>query len=345
MHVIMKGIASVVLAKLLICGAPVFATSITGQGNPLDAIPGGTVVNFDSGPAGTYNAPVTVDSVSFAANGNFYITGDYIGDYNTRGVYSLQTRGNEGDATSFTITLPSSVSAVAFLFGASDVTWVLTAYDANNNVLDSLSMTPTHGSNAGDYFGIQAPGIKYITIASESSDYVMLDDLTFSAVVPRELKQQAADNLMNDLPTGDGVIDMRFASAIGNIRLSLASRLWVDDSHLVRKGGSDVFSYEAKAIRDLEWVLKDRAADPGLQDDAQSAIDDLLSADDALAQTTIADANAAAGGIPKAARELSAAAKDYAKAAAAAAAGRHIPALQGFQSAWTHAQKALQYVP
>ena len=64
-----------------------------------------------------------------------------------------------------------------------------------------------------------------------------------------------------------------------------------------------------------------------------------------MAQTAIADANAAAGGIPKAARELSAAAKDYAKAVAAVATGHHIPALQGCQSAWTHAQKALQYAP
>jgi PEP-CTERM motif len=82
------------------------------------------------------------------------------------------------------IDFSTSVSAFAFLWGASDNTWDLRAYDAGNNLIESLVIGAVFGSNAGDYFGIAAAGIAYATLTDRldniaDGDYVFLDNFHY----------------------------------------------------------------------------------------------------------------------------------------------------------------------
>lgn len=165
-----------------------FGAEITSSSDP--ALSGGTVIDFEAQTIGTYNSPFTIDNVEFSGNGTMYIENTYGGQFNTNGQY-LASQGNSGEGYSFTFRFSTPLSAFGFNWGASDYTWTLTAYDSNDNQLDSMQVPPTHGSNAGDFFGLSANSIAYATIAFTSpSDYVMIDNFTYqigSSITPTSI--------------------------------------------------------------------------------------------------------------------------------------------------------------
>jgi hypothetical protein len=159
-----------------------FAATITGTGDPVTNpfLTGGTMETFDSGPAGE-SATVALGNVTYQGiNGTFTIGNTYIGEYNTRGVYSIYN-GGDGIPANFRFDFATPVQAFGFNWGAADVTWLLSAYDSNDVLLESFEVTPTAASNAGEYFGIAALNIAYATLVSqdvEASDWVFIDNFT-----------------------------------------------------------------------------------------------------------------------------------------------------------------------
>ncbi len=162
------------------------AAFITGIGNPSTAIPGGTVITFDSGPTGRFTPPttVTLSGVTIGGvGGTFDIDGDFIGQFNTRGVNALSNDNFTSVSTStFTFDFSAPTSAFAFLFGASDAgVWRVNAFNAANALIESYLIPATQSSNAGDYFGISAAGITRATVTNTGAqDYVFIDNFTFT---------------------------------------------------------------------------------------------------------------------------------------------------------------------
>lgn len=161
------------------------ATPILGQGLPTDDsnLVGGTVIDFES--TGPVNVPsLSISGVTFTGNANIEVDSDYAGSYNTRGEFHITNHGN--DPVQFRFDFDAPVDAFAFLWGAADTNWTLSAY-SGSTLLETLIVAPTHASNAGDYFGIANSGITFATLnISSGFDYVFIDNFTFqdSASVP-----------------------------------------------------------------------------------------------------------------------------------------------------------------
>jgi hypothetical protein len=176
---------SLSLGGLVITAALAFPTFVTaapilGQGLPTDNVnlAGGTVIDFES--TGVVDAPsLSIAGVTFTGNTNIEVDSDYAGGYNTRGTYHMTNHGSGPDSFQFDFDTP--VSAFGFLWGAADYTWTLSAFNGNN-LLETLILNPTYGSNSGDYFGIAHAGITHATLTiNGNSDYVFIDNFTVNS--------------------------------------------------------------------------------------------------------------------------------------------------------------------
>jgi hypothetical protein len=175
---------------------------ITGTGNPLTAISGGTQVTFDEASyAAEYDNPssLTIGGVTFLATScatscvpvdtapAFYINNSYGGNYNTTG-NSLQNTYSNNAFSALTISFATLTSAFAFNWGAADTAWTLAAYDSGGTLIESQDIAPTHGSNAGEFYGLSDAGISYIILSVDMAalstslpDYAFLDNFTYGA--------------------------------------------------------------------------------------------------------------------------------------------------------------------
>lgn len=160
------------------------ADTLSGLGNPNTnpSLAGGTVINFDSGPTGLFNA-ITFGNTTFTGIGAPVNIGpDFNGSFNTRGVNSM-FNGFDFVPASFRFDFANPVSAFGFNWGAADNTWVMNAYNSAGVLLETFAVPGTFSSNAGEYFGIAADGIKYATITDQKNkfaegDYVFIDNFT-----------------------------------------------------------------------------------------------------------------------------------------------------------------------
>ena len=178
-----------------ISGTSFAAYSINNETDP--SLIGSTLVDFESGPVGTFvtqsfgGLTITAVNSLYAPNATFSVDSDYAGQYNTRGLYHITNYGNEFQSLQFNFAAP--VSAFGFLFGASDSTWTLTAFNGGGP-LGSYTIPQTYDSNAGDFFGLAGlPGATYATLiqnqdgiySSGGVDYVFVDNFRYaSAPVP-----------------------------------------------------------------------------------------------------------------------------------------------------------------
>jgi hypothetical protein len=144
------------------------------------ALVGASVTTFDTDTPGAYTTYITNDNnlqIDSLDGRSFYISADYAGQYNNPG----QAIENAYGTGSFKFSGPGgggTTSAFGFNWGASDTAWTLTAYGISNNLLESYQLPITYSSNAGDFFGIAAPGIYYVTLTGDSGDYVFVDNFT-----------------------------------------------------------------------------------------------------------------------------------------------------------------------
>jgi hypothetical protein len=173
------GVAALVLpAQASTISTTVSLGGITG----LSGFSGANIDTFDDAASGAFGTPLTRgnNTYSVETSATYHVDNAFIGGFNTNGVNSLHSCDGQncvGSFSSLTISFGSVVSAIGFHWGASDTTWHLSAYDSGNNLLDGFDLPVTRFSNAGDFVGILAAGIKYAVLTGSIGDYVFVDDV------------------------------------------------------------------------------------------------------------------------------------------------------------------------
>ncbi len=202
-----------------------------------------------------------------------------------------------------------------------------TVWHINADEPDALDYDTSFKQDAQD--AIYAPD----AFRSSDHDPVIVGlDLDFPApATARDFKEVARDDLSAALPTGNLWSDFLISRAIIRIDQSLTSSYWIDDSTLDPKQGWRVFINELLAVSLLSRVGGDA------QDEAQAAIDNLVAADELLANTALSIAIEAGGDhrdIARAERELERAADDLER-------GRSDRAIMHYLKAWSYSIRAL----
>jgi hypothetical protein len=165
-----------------IAGAATISVQTTpAQVAAATGLTGGATTTFDD-LAATSHSSISGAGVTITSNsGTVLVSDDYPDSYNTFG-NSISNDGYAFNELYFNFAAP--VSGFGFFFGASDSPWTLTAYDAANNLLDTLVIPVLSASNAGDFFGIKAGGIAYARLSGLTSDHIFLDNFTTAAAGP-----------------------------------------------------------------------------------------------------------------------------------------------------------------
>ncbi|RAK67170.1 PEPxxWA-CTERM sorting domain-containing protein [Phenylobacterium kunshanense] len=135
---------------------------------------GGTVINFEDIAPGAYTQ-LTKNGVTFSGTGSVSVDSQFSGQYNLQGK-ALKGVSNKGMFFDF----DAPITGFGFFFGASDLVWTLAAYDANDNLLETLQISPTRHNNLGNFYGIKANGIASARLTTTSADYVGIDDFRTS---------------------------------------------------------------------------------------------------------------------------------------------------------------------
>lgn len=142
---------------------------------------GGTTLDFDSVTPGSFN-PLNLTIVTFGPS--VTVDSSFSGQYNNPG---QAINNNGGGVSNLTIDFSTPVAAFGFNFGASDVTWTLSAFDSSNTLLASTILPILNSSNnlATSFFGlgVGSAAIAHVTmVASGTGDYIFIDNFRFTAV-------------------------------------------------------------------------------------------------------------------------------------------------------------------
>lgn len=174
---ILRGLVSVCLFVQGVWAAPITGTG----GDPLTdpALSGGVQNGFETGPAlGSYSSFSDGFVTYSGVGGNIRVDSQYAGQYNGRDAFYLQNDAGLTNGWRFDFANP--VSAFAFNWGAASSTWILTAFDSSDSILETLNLPAYGGSNAGEFLGISASGISYATLTgSVVGDHVFVDNFTY----------------------------------------------------------------------------------------------------------------------------------------------------------------------
>ena len=204
----MQNLSRLTLAAAMALPLSAVAAPISGVGLPTDtvALSGGTVIDFES--TGNFSgASLSVGGVTFTGNGPVHVSNDYAGSYNTRGTYHITNFGSLPNQYQFSFS--GAVSAFAFLWGAADVAWTLTAYGAADQVLESVVISPTYSGNAGNYFGIAADGIVRATLSGGQGDYVFIDNFSYKTASTNDVPEPGVLSLLAVALAGAGLVARR----------------------------------------------------------------------------------------------------------------------------------------
>jgi len=173
--------SSIIVSSIFFGVVNANAASISGLGDPINnsALMGGTVIDFDAGPTGNFSN-ITLSGVTFTGvDAPLTIGSDFIRNYNTRGINSAY---NDFDyiPSAFRFDFATPVNAFGFNWGASDYSWLLSAFNSQGNLLETFSMPVLQFRNAGEYYGIAASGVAFATLVTQSDDYVFIDNFTYA---------------------------------------------------------------------------------------------------------------------------------------------------------------------
>jgi len=185
-------ICVLVLFAVLGLGVVVNAGSMSGTGYSFDApqLAGATVQNFDSAAVGVYMTGVFGNvTISSSTNMPYRISTDYAGSYNNPGIALENGTYDSGLTTNVLFQFPSSVSAFAFSWGASDKNASLTVYSdaAGTNAIESMALPIVGFSNNGEWYGLYAatPSINSARIMFTDGDWCFVDELHYvGSVIP-----------------------------------------------------------------------------------------------------------------------------------------------------------------
>ena len=167
---------SVALATTSAAGAATIVTQTTRANiEAATGLSGGAVIDFESATPGYFNE-VSQQGVTFSApTGALGVDTQYAGQFSLIGK-SLKSVSHKRIDMAFA----EPITGFGFFFGASDLTWTLTAYDALGGVLETLLIGPTGTSNAGNFFGVTAAGIRSARLTAATPDWVAIDDFRTS---------------------------------------------------------------------------------------------------------------------------------------------------------------------
>jgi hypothetical protein len=173
-----------IITAILFAVSPASAATIIGFGDPLSdaALAGGIQQGFDSVANGDYES-ITLGNVTYiGVDAPLTIGPDFNGDFNTTGGKSLFT-GFDLIPHEFRFDFATPVDAFAFNWGAADNVFILNAYNADDELLETLAIPATNMSNAGEYFGLAAEGISYAILSDTfnvfpDGDFVFIDRFT-----------------------------------------------------------------------------------------------------------------------------------------------------------------------
>lgn len=158
----------------------VFSSTLSGtSGSSAPPLSNATaIVDFENQPNATFSS-LTSNGVTFTGiGGSLRTDAQYAGLYNARGSRYLDN--NQGSTGTVRFDFDTLVNGFAFNWGASDVAWTLSAFDAMGNVIESYVLPITNASNAGDYVGLQDNGISYATMTGGAGDWIFVDNFTIA---------------------------------------------------------------------------------------------------------------------------------------------------------------------
>ncbi|CAN7372612.1 PEPxxWA-CTERM sorting domain-containing protein [Phenylobacterium sp. LjRoot164] len=136
---------------------------------------GGSAIDFESIATGFYSQ-ISTGGVTFKTpKGALGVDTQYGGQFNALGKSLKSVIHSQVD-----IGFDEALTGFGFFFGASDLTWTLSAYDALGGLLESVQISPTGASNAGNFYGLKANGIRSARLTTTSADYVIIDDFRTS---------------------------------------------------------------------------------------------------------------------------------------------------------------------
>ena len=136
---------------------------------------GGAVIDFETVASGYFNQ-ISAGGVTFTTpTGALGVETQYGGQFNAIGK-SLKSVSH----TRIDMAFDQALTGFGFFFGASDLTWTLSAYDALGALLESQLISPTGASNAGNFYGLKANGIRSARLTTTTPDYVIIDDFRTS---------------------------------------------------------------------------------------------------------------------------------------------------------------------
>jgi hypothetical protein len=161
------------------------AAFISGLGDPTSAIAGGTVIDFEPTPLGTYSS-LTIGDVTFTADDEHLMIDNTYQSYNQSGVYLDNGTYGDNGFSSLSIDIAGGTDAFAFNWGMAEdeVTWTLAANDATDTLIESYVLPATEDSSAGEFYGISAVGIHSAVLSLDGEyDWVGIDNFTYLADV------------------------------------------------------------------------------------------------------------------------------------------------------------------
>jgi hypothetical protein len=178
-------------------------------------------------------------------------------------------------------------------------------------------------------------GSRTITVRVTDDDGATGQDTVGIAVSSaRSLKQDALARTNALIPGASKPDSDKLKQAANEITQSLVPTRWgADDNHVSETKGQEVFDHEKAAVKPLMDLLKGTSIpDASLQ----PIIDDLMNADQIIAQTEIDDAIAAHGNAMK----IHDAQVELGKAASERSMGHFDAAVDHYKHAWEHARDA-----
>jgi hypothetical protein len=328
------------------------ATGLALGGFPVDLAAGSQFCSGPTNAGGVASCPIIVNqpAAAYAASASFAGTPLYLASSDsatfvvtheqTMTVYTGAT-APVLNGTSLLLSATLKEDGVSAIAGRS-VTLKIGTGGSAQSCVDTTNLA---GAASCSILVSQAAGIQLLsaTFAGDAFYLASSDSSAVRVYTAQSVKQDALATLdaLAGSPCKVGKDDEndchnRFASADRKVRKSLTSAWWVDGNHLTLNG-CGVFDNEKAAASQLRELLRSKKLTAAEKAVIQAIIDQLVQADQILAQTAVNEATAAGGN----AKKLAAANKALAKAAALVAAGKPDEAINQYRIAWEKAQESL----
>lgn len=165
-------------------------------------------------------------------------------------------------------------------------------------------------------------------------------------ITPKIVKLNGLGGLNAIYPYGDKKVDKKLEKAIKHVNKSIDGKFWLDDTYIVCKHGHKVFDEEKKAVKELKHLVDKKDTPQEVKDACTVAINNLVAADELLAQKLIDYAYDYGNGLTekekeKKQKEIDKAEEEMEKALEEREKGKYDKAIDHYKKAWKHAGKVM----